>query len=362
MKNPLFFQPAEWAPHSSCWLAWPSHGDLWKEELLPAQQEFSALCRAICDVDSNGKARGESLNILVPTQSAQRDAEQALAGLPVTFHSISFGDIWLRDTAPLFLTNEMGELATARFQFNGWGGKYSLPFDDQVSKRIEEKAATETKNRQFSFPWILEGGSIEVDGEGTCLTSEQCLLNPNRNATMNKGEIENALQESTGVRKVLWVKDGLLNDHTDGHIDTIARYVAPGVVACMKAVDPETDPNHAVMEQIAKDLASFTDANGRPLKVVRIPSPGKICDDDGRVMPASYLNFYIANTTVVVPIYGSEHDERAVSEIAKLFPTRKTVGLLARAILAGGGAFHCITQQQPAPLSAPQLSPPIATR
>jgi agmatine deiminase len=347
MDTSPFFQPAEWAPHSSCWLAWPSHGDLWKEELVPAQAEFTALCRAICDVDAQGKARGESLNILVPTDAAQKDAAKALAGLPVTFHSIPFGDIWLRDTAPLFLINPQGELATVRFQFNGWGGKYSLPFDDQVSKRIEEKSSTATAHRHFSFPWILEGGSIEVDGEGTCLTSEQCLLNPNRNPNMGKAEIEAALSKAIGVRKTIWVKDGLLNDHTDGHIDTIARYVAPGVVACMKAVDPESDPNHAVMEQIARDLESFTDAQGRRLKVERISSPGKICDEDGRIMPASYLNFYIGNSTVVVPVYGSENDDRAVAEIAKLFPTRKTVGLSARAILAGGGAFHCITQQQP---------------
>jgi agmatine deiminase len=165
---------------------------------------------------------------------------------------------------------------------------------------------------------------------------------------MDQAAIEAALCEGLGVSKVLWVREGLLNDHTDGHIDTIARYVAPGVVACMKATEPATDPNHKVFEEIASDLASFTDAKGRRLTVIRVPSPGKILDEDGEIMPASYLNFYIGNKTVVVPIYGSKHDAEAVKCIAEIFPTRKTVGLPAIAILTGGGAFHCITQQQPA--------------
>ena len=338
-----FFQPAEWTEHSSCWLAWPSHGELWQEALEPAQTEFTALCQAIVNLDpATKKARGESLHILVPTEAARAAAEKALAELPVQFHSIPFGDIWLRDTAPLFLTNAQGKVASVKFKFNGWGGKYDLPHDDQVSTQIEKQADVP----HFSFPWILEGGSVEVDGEGTCLTSEQCLLNPNRNAKMSKAEVEKGLFEALGVSKVLWIKEGLLNDHTDGHIDTIARFVAPGVVACMKASSKD-DPNYEVMEQIARELESFTDAKGRKLKVVKIPSPGKILSPDERIMPASYLNFYIANSTVVVPTYESEFDESAVKEIAKIFPTRQTIGLSAIAILNGGGAFHCITQQQP---------------
>jgi agmatine deiminase len=335
-KNAGFFQPAEWSLHKSCWLAWPSAANLWQEDLSVAQAEFTSLCRAI--------AEGESLEILVPDETAQTQAEKALKGLPVRFHRIPFGDIWLRDTAPIFLTNAEGQVASARFKFNGWGGKYDLPHDPEVSTQIAAQADVQS----FSFPWILEGGSVEVDGEGTCLTSKQCLLNKNRNPGMDQAAIEAALCEGLGVSKVLWVREGLLNDHTDGHIDTIARYVAPGVVACMKATEPATDPNHKVFEEIASDLASFTDAKGRRLTVIRVPSPGKILDEDGEIMPASYLNFYIGNKTVVVPIYGSKHDAEAVKCIAEIFPTRKTVGLPAIAILTGGGAFHCITQQQPA--------------
>jgi agmatine deiminase len=330
-----FFQPAEWAHHQSCWLAWPSHGDLWKEELESAQNEFTLLCKAI--------AQGEDLHILVPDDIAEKSAKSALTGLPVRFHRIPFGDIWLRDTAPIFLTGPENKIATVRFKFNGWGEKYVLDHDDQVSREIARFADLP----EFSFPWILEGGSVEVDGEGTCLTSRQCLLNKNRNAGMTQSEVEAGLRDALGVEKILWLKDGLINDHTDGHIDTIARFVAPGVVVCMRASDPKNDPNHEILEEIARDLESFSDARGRKLKVVRVTSPGKILNEDGKMMPASYVNFYIGNATVVVPTYGVIQDELAVKEIAALFPGRKTVGSPALSILNGGGAFHCITQQQP---------------
>ena len=337
------FQPAEWAPHSSCFLAWPSHADLWRENLPAAQAEFTKLCQGIADIDpSTGKPRGESLEILVFDEAANADASVALFGLPVRFHHIPFGDIWLRDTAPIFLTNKNGEISCAKFAFNGWGGKYELPFDPEVSTAIAHVADVPV----HAYSWVLEGGSVEVDGEGTCLTSKQCLLNPNRNPSMDQAEIEKALGQALGVKKVLWLGDGLLNDHTDGHIDTIARYVGPGLIACMIANDKD-DPNAEIMEQIARDLESFTDAKGRKIQVARIPSPGKVLSAEGEVMPASYLNFYIANSTVIVPTYGSEHDAKAVAAIAKLFPTRRTFGSSAYAILSGGGAFHCITQQRP---------------
>jgi agmatine deiminase len=165
---------------------------------------------------------------------------------------------------------------------------------------------------------------------------------------MSETEIEAGLKDALGIQKTLWLGDGLLNDHTDGHIDTLARFVAPGVVACMQAKDPVTDPNHRIFEEIATLLASFTDAQGRKLQVKRVPSPGRVTRaEDGEVMPASYMNFYIGNSTVVVPTYGSAQDEEAVRTIARFFPAHRTIGSSAYAILSGGGAFHCITQQQP---------------
>lgn len=335
--------PGEWENHAAVWLAWPSAQDLWLDNLAPAQAEFVALCRAIADIDpATGKARGENLNILVPTNEDGAVAETRLKGLPVRLHLIPFGDIWLRDTAALFLVGPDGTKAAVRFQFNGWGEKYLLDHDDQVSARVAQASGLQ----QFAIPWVLEGGSIELDGEGTCLTSRQCLLNPNRNPRMSQADLEAALKETLNVEKVLWLGDGLINDHTDGHIDTIARYIAPGKVLCMTATC-EDDPNRAILAEIEKDLRGMTDARGRKLEIGLVPSPGAILNAAGQVMPASYLNFYIANTTVIVPTYGSPMDTEAVATIAKHFPGRKTVGLSAKAILSGGGAFHCISQQEP---------------
>jgi agmatine deiminase len=329
-----YFQPAEWQTQDACWLAWPGAADLWKENLKPAQKEFIDLCRII--------GESERLEILVSNESDQKEAAKALEGLPIRFHSISYGDIWLRDTAPIFLAHPTGTIAVAKFGFNGWGQKYVLPYDAQVSNQI----AKATQLKTFESSLILEGGSIEVDGQGTCLTTEQCLLNPNRNPGMSKAQIEKELRATLGVKTILWLKEGLLNDHTDGHIDTLARFVAPGKVVCMEARSSE-DPNQKVLEEIIRDLESFHDAQGRKLEVIRIPSPGLLLNADDEVMPASYVNFYIANGSVIVPTYGLPQDQEAVRKIGECFPGRKTIGLSAKAILSGGGAFHCITQQQP---------------
>ncbi|UQA58849.1 agmatine deiminase family protein [Polyangium aurulentum] len=335
--HPHKLQPAEWAPHAACWVAWPSHADLWLEQLAPAREAFVSLCRAI---DDGG--RGERLEVLVPTADAEAEARRALEGTRARFHRIPFGDIWLRDTAPIFLTSAAGEVSAACFAFNGWGGKYVLEGDDGVARAVARASGKET----IEHPFVLEGGSVDVDGEGTVLTTRQCLLNPNRNPGMSEAEVEAALARSLGADKVLWLGDGLLNDHTDGHVDTVARFVRPGVVVVMEARDAD-DPNREVLAQMAADLEAMTDARGRRLEVVRIPSPGRIEAEDGRIMPASYVNFYISNTAVVVPTYGARWDDAATRAIAELFPGRRTMGVNAKAILAGGGAFHCITQQQP---------------
>lgn len=342
-----FKMPAEWVSHELVWLAWPSAANLWLENLPGAQDEFVQFCRAVADLDEKGRARGERMKVLVPTMADGAEAEKRLKGLPVSIEMIPFGDIWLRDTGALFLQNAKGETAYARAAFNGWGGKYVLPHDAELSGRIGQASGFP----EFATNWILEGGAVEVDGEGTCLTSRQCMLNANRNSKLNpeatEAKVEAFLKDWLGCEKVLWLGDGLLNDHTDGHIDTMARFAAPGVVLCMKAKSKD-DPNFDVLEKMAEDLAQMTDARGRGLQVIRITSPGAILNDEDDVMPASYLNFYIANTTVVVPTYGSPHDDEAVRQIAACFPGRRTVGLSARSILTGGGAFHCMSQQQPA--------------
>lgn len=337
-----FRQPAEWDRHEAVWLAWPSHEDLWEDALPGVRAAFTAFASAISDRDVAGNPRGERLNVLVPDDENGRLAATALAGLGARYFVIPFGDIWVRDTAPVFLVGPGHQHAAASFRFNGWGGKYVLPHDDAVSERVAMASGLPA----YRFPWILEGGSVEVDGEGTCLTTRQCLLNRNRNSGMSPKAIEDGLKDALGVSTILWLGDGLLNDHTDGHVDTIARFTAPGEVVCM-APSGDDDPNHRVLLQIVRDLAKMRDAAGRPLNVTTIPSPGLVTDPDGEVMPASYVNFYIANTTVVVPAYGVPNDEPARAAIGRLFPGRRAVSIPARQLLEGGGAFHCISQQVP---------------
>ncbi len=334
MNSTEFVQPAEWEKHKACWLAWPAAEELWEKNLGPAQREFSELCRSISEF-------GDPLKILLKDKSQEKALTENLGSVPFKSFEIPYGDIWLRDTAPIFLRKKNGKVLASVFQFNGWGEKYILEFDN----RVAESVASASRQEIIRHPWVLEGGSIESDGEGTILTSKQCLLNPNRNPSLSQDDIEALLSFDLGAKKVLWVTDGLLNDHTDGHIDTIVRFVAPGEVVCMSPAG-NSDPNAEIMNRIGDELSEMMDAKDRRLKVHRIPSPGEVKDRSGEIMPASYLNFYIANNGVVVPTYGVANDEAAVLAIQKLFPTRKVVGLSAYAILSGGGAFHCITQQE----------------
>ncbi|HYC57190.1 MAG TPA: agmatine deiminase family protein [Candidatus Binatia bacterium] len=345
-KGAGFCMPAEWEPHRAVWTAWPSHRELWLEDLPAAQQEVAELCRAIASVDDAGAAHGEMIELLVLDEAGEREASQALAGLPVRFHCVPFGDIWLRDTGPVFVRAPEGEVAAACFRFNGWGEKYMFPDDLGVARAVRAAAGVHS----FEVPLIFEGGAIEVDGEGTALTTRQCLLHANRNPSLAPEEIAHHVCDALGIQRLLWLGDGLLNDHTDGHIDTLVRFVAPGRVVCMEG-RTDSDPNTVALTRIIEDLSSMHDARNRQLEIVRIPSPGLLRDRDGRVMPASYVNFYIGNAAVVVPVYGSPYDEEAVRKIGECFPGRRTVGVPARAVLSGGGAFHCITQQEPAALA-----------
>jgi agmatine deiminase len=320
--------PAEWEPHAATWVAWPSHDDLWQENLAPARAAFTRLVAAI--------AAGETAEVLVPDALQEAEAREMLPDARVRYHRVPFGDIWLRDTAPVFLVGPGGEGASVAFRFNGWGGKYVLEHDDRVAEGI---AAIDGR-RAFAMSFVLEGGAVDFDGQGTVLTTRQCLLNPNRNGAVDEARVEGWLRDAFGVERVLWLGDGLLNDHTDGHVDTVVRFVRPGVVVAMQARDRD-DPNRAALEALVHE------AEGHGLAVERIPSPGRVLDAQGRVMPASYANFYVCNASVVVPTYGSPWDDEAVERIGALFPGRRALGIDARAVLTGGGAFHCITQQVP---------------
>jgi agmatine deiminase len=317
----------EWAPHEAVWIGFPSHAELWEDDLAPAQAEVAAFAHG---VHAGGK--GEQVWLV-----AANDTAAGRAGKLAPFAKVivePFGDIWLRDTAAIVLGSGK-ERRGVDFLFNGWGGKYDLEGDDTIGIRLALRGGLNVD----SSDWILEGGAIEGDGSGTVITTEQCLLNPNRNPSMDRADIETALARDLGFERFVWLGEGLANDHTDGHVDNLARFIAPGRVAIPTAANG--DLNAAVYKDAARRLA---DAR---LDLVTLPSPGEVVRD-GEIIPASYMNFYIGNAAVVVPLYGAENDEAAVHAVQALFPGRRAVGLRADHVLTGGGSFHCISQQVPA--------------
>lgn len=315
--------PAEWERQSALWTAWPSHPDLWEGNLEPARNEIADMIRAVSE--------GQKVKVLAMGAEACVSAKNALGGAAEIF-DVPFGDIWLRDTGPVF----SGDGRALRFKTNGWGGKYQLPFDDAVGDEIAKLAGAEVARHDF----ILEGGAVEHNGAGVILTTRQCVLNPNRNVWA-ESEAEKALKSAFGAGRVCWLDEGLMNDHTDGHIDNIARFVGENKVVCQSGFGDD-DPNAALYEKIAQDLSAMG------LEVVQLPSPGRITDDEGVVMPASHMNFIIANDVVVMPAYGAASASDATAVLTSLFPDRKTIALPSNALLSGGGSFHCITQQVPA--------------
>lgn len=345
--------PAEWEPHEAVWMAWPCDPELWGDALPAAQREWADLVRAI-----GGSGRGaERVRVLLPDGAREAEVRAALSGsapgMEVDFVAMPYGDIWLRDTAPVFLLGRDRRLSAACFVFNGWGGKYVLDGDAEVAGRIARRAGAAAR----FFPWVLEGGAVESDGDGTLLTTRTCLHHENRNPQMDHQAIDAALRQAFGAATVGWLDGALVNDHTDGHIDTLVRFWAPGQVLAMTPESPD-DPNRDVLLALRHQLERLEDARGRRLAVRVLPSPGRVTAPDGEIMPASYLNFFIANRTVVVPTYGRPNDERAVSIIAQCFPDRRVVGRSALHLLRGGGAFHCVTAPQPASRPAAMESRP----
>jgi agmatine deiminase len=322
-------QPPEWAPHEAVWIGFPSHGELWEDDLDPARAEVIAFANAVA-----AGGRGETVR-LVAADPRSAAVAQALAGPGVEVIVAAFGDIWLRDTGPIIVADGASRSARA-FRFNGWGGKYELEGDDDLAVRLAGAAGFATRECHY----VLEGGAIDVDGTGLAVTTEQCLLNPNRNPDLDRAAIETRLRGDLGLDRILWLGDGLLNDHTDGHVDNLARFVGEGRLAIPEPAGDD-DPNATVY----RDAAARAQAFG--VEVVPLPSPGRVLRD-GEVIPASYMNFYIGNETVVVPLYGAANDDAAVAAIGRLFSGRRVVGFRADHILTGGGSFHCISQQVPA--------------
>ncbi|PZT89448.1 MAG: agmatine deiminase [Citromicrobium sp.] len=315
--------PPEWAPQDWLWIGFPHDADEWPEVLPRAQEQIAAFANAVAE-------SGQEVRLLVRDANNEQRARD-LVGSNVVLERRIYGDVWLRDTGPLALNDG----SARRFGFNGWGGKYLMEGDQTVGADL----AADARLPLTICDWILEGGAIDGDGTGLVVTTEQCLLNPNRNPNLSRDEIERHLQRDLGFTRVLWLGNGLINDHTDGHVDNLARFVAPNTLALPRATGKD-DPNAAIYA----DAKRRAEAAG--VSVNEIPSPGLVTSGN-RIEPASYANFAITSKLVVVPTFGSPHDDDGVAAIAELFPDRATIGLPGDAVLAGGGGFHCASQQMP---------------
>lgn len=326
---------AEWETQQWLWIGFPHLAEEWQADGTPqliqtAQEQIAGFANAIAN-------SGQEVRLLVRDDDNAARARE-LVSSKVTLEQRTYGDIWLRDTGPIVMVDNDTPIArpiALRFGFNGWGEKYLMDGDQNIGADLARAAGLKLRVSD----WVLEGGAIENDGAGRCLATQQCLLNPNRNPAMNRADIEAALKRDLGFTEILWLGDGLVNDHTDGHVDNLARFVAPGHIALAEP-NGHDDPNAHIYADAAERAQNYG------LTISRIPSPGLI-KRSGQVEPASYANFAITNHLVVVPTFGCSADTEAVDAIAALFPDRATLGLPADAVLAGGGGFHCASMQMP---------------
>ncbi len=322
--------PHETEPQTVIHTCWPAAADLWEEDLEPARAEFAAFL----------SAAGAPVTVYAATAEAEADARRRMTG-KVRVIREPYGDVWARDTGPVFVTGE-GGLTAVRMKFNGWGGKYELAGDQTLGERIAKAAGAAIVHADF----ICEGGALEFDGQGTLITTRQCVLNANRNRAFTEADFEARAEALFGVTRVIWLEEGLIGDHTDGHVDNIARFAAPGVVVCQAPSGPG-DPNAKILIQIRRELKRATDAQGRRLKVLTIPSPGFVEGHDGGPAVASHMNWIVGPKTVVMPGYNTLAKD-AGRALQGAFPGRRVVARESNAILTGGGSFHCVTCNQPA--------------
>ncbi|AMU95744.1 agmatine deiminase [Sphingopyxis terrae subsp. terrae NBRC 15098] len=322
--------PAEWAPHAAVWIGFPHLDDEWAGQIDAARADVAAFANVVHD-----GGRGEEVRLVV-NDERQAQIAAALVDNGVRILVQPLGDIWLRDTGPIIVGTGLKRRAR-NFRFNWWGEKFVMPGDQEVGAAL----ATESGLPVDEQDWVLEGGGIDVDGTGLCVTTEECLLNINRNPSLTRADIAVRLHQSLGIDRLLWLGKGLVGDHTDGHVDNLARFVGEGRLALPVAAGSD-DPNADIYEDARVRAAAFGG-----IEIVDLPSPGRV-EMDGEIVAASYMNFYIGNTVVVVPTYGVANDAAAVEALAVLFPDRRAVGVPARGIIAGGGSFHCSSQQVPA--------------
>ena len=349
-----FRMPGEFEPHAGCWMLWPERTDNWRYGAKPAQQVFAAVAAAISEFEP--LTMGVSASQFVHARSALPEQVRVV--------ELSYNDSWMRDCGPTFVVNDKGLVRGIDWDFNAWGGLDSglyFPWDqdDLIPRTVMDIERLD----RYKAELVLEGGSIHVDGEGTLITTEECLLNPNRNPGLSKTDIETYLKEYLNLQKIIWIERGVYNDETNGHVDNIACFVRPGVIA-LTWTDDKSDPQYEISADAYERLSKASDAVGRKLEVHKIHQPdpihitkaesegvdaieGSMPREEGDRMAGSYINFYIANGGLVVPVFDDPHDQLAIQKLQSLFPERKVSPVPAREILLGGGNIHCITQQQP---------------
>ncbi len=349
-----FRMPAEWEPHVGCWMLWPERSDNWRSGAKPAQHAFAAVAAAI--------AEGEPVTVCA--SPAQYLIAREMLDPSIRLVEMTSNDSWIRDCGPTFVVNDAGQVRGIDWKFNAWGGLAGgLYFPWDQDDLVGEKVIELERDDRYAPDFILEGGSIDVDGEGTLLTTEECLLNPNRNPDKSRAEIERFLCDYLNLEKILWLDKGIYLDETSGHTDNFCRFVAPGEVVLAWTED-RSDPQYAISAGALERLQKMTDARGRSLKIHKLIAPrpvlitaeeaagvdkvaGTLPREAGNRLAASYVNFYIANDVIVMPRFDDTADGPAHETLARLFPTRRIVTVPGREILLGGGNIHCITQQEP---------------
>jgi len=349
-----FRMPGEFEPHAKTWMLWPERPDNWREGAKPAQRAFVDVAEAISHFEP----------VSIGVNPIQYEMARSMLPSQVVVEVIQNDDAWMRDCGPTYIIDNFGNVRGIDWIFNAWGGlEAGLYYPWELDDAVPQKVLEIEKMERYRAPIILEGGSIHVDGQGTLITTEECLLNPNRNPTFTKGEIEAVLKSYLNVSKIIWLDKGVYNDETSGHVDNLCCFLEPGVVA-LTWTDDQHDPQYEISLDAFHRLEKAIDAGGRKVVIQKIhqPDPVMITASEaqgvetipgskprkaGDRMAASYVNFYLCNRGAVVPTFGDSHDQIALDALQRVMPDRKVVGVPAREILLGGGNIHCITQQQP---------------
>ncbi|MDR2719721.1 MAG: agmatine deiminase family protein [Nitrososphaerota archaeon] len=346
LKSPVelgYYMPAEWEKHDAIWLSWPHDPLTFPDCVEKVEETYVQIIKEIHE--------SEDVNLFVKDQSMKDKVThmlQAVGGVDFTkihFFIFDYADVWFRDYGPTFIiNNNQQKLAMVNWIFNAWGDKY----DELIKDKYIPKVINKTLQLPcFSPPIVMEGGSFDVNGKGTLLTTEQCLLNTNRNPSLTRADIENYLKNHLGITHFIWLKNGICGDDTDGHIDDLARFVNPSTIVCAYEDNPDNQ-NYAALKGNYEILKTATDQNGNPLNIIKLPMPDNIIDDEC-LLPASYTNFYIGNTKILMPTFNHKNDALAMTILQELFPNRKIIGIDCTYLVNGYGTIHCISQQQPTP-------------